>query len=308
MNCHKAKQFFRATTGLLALAAAATHSGSCPGAPPIVLWEIEATVISVEDPEHIFPNVRPGDPVRGTLKYDWSLKPDPFSYEADAYASFPNDTWFGTVAMIIANPRDGSAIEFMRDPEGCCADVDVANNYDFGEDDTSDFLFAYQGVVAPAGFGGSTPIIDVELYGPNTVLSAVNLPDTLSLDDWPEATISFEDLYDFSGKYCDIEAEIYSLTPRPLPRLAGDFAFDGDVDGDDLWGWQPYFGSTSGQYADANDDGDADGDDFLIWQRNLGARAAAGALNAHVPEPAAVVLTLGVTAGVTLFGRSNRRG
>lgn len=81
----------------------------------------------------------------------------------------------------------------------------------------------------------------------------------------------------------------------------GDFDVNLDVNAADLNVWAANFGSTSGSYAkgDANQDGRVNGIDLLSWQRNFGSYAAASAVAASVPEPAACTLVLaGLAAGL----------
>jgi hypothetical protein len=273
------------------------ETGAMP--PNVVRWSIEATVIDVADPDQAFPDVRVGDPVRGLLKYDVDLFPDPFLYDADHFATYPNDVWFGVVTMIIENPRNGTEQHFARNPDGCCADVDIANDNDFYADEPLDALVAYQSVLPPPGYVGVEPVVDVALFGPTDVLASVELLSALDLDDWPDATISFDDFFDVTGEAGHITAEIYALTPLSTPRLVGDFDYDDDVDGNDLFAWKPYLGSSSIIYADADEDLDVDGADLLIWQRQVGMMTPSFDQVISVPEShgvfsvvAAVVTTL----------------
>jgi len=71
--------------------------------------------------------------------------------------------------------------------------------------------------------------------------------------------------------------------------IRGDFAVDGDVDGDDFLIWQNNFPTSNGALGfdgDADGDGDIDGDDFLIWQNHFPYPAALS----FVPEPNSLVL------------------
>ena len=78
--------------------------------------------------------------------------------------------------------------------------------------------------------------------------------------------------------------------------LSADFNEDGQVNEVDLNTWKGAFGvSLAG---DANNDGVTNGNDFLVWQRQRGmlppAVAATAPATAAVPEPASLVLALGI--------------
>jgi hypothetical protein len=75
--------------------------------------------------------------------------------------------------------------------------------------------------------------------------------------------------------------------------IAGDFNYDGVVDGSDFAAWQINFpkssGATLGQ-GDADGDGDVDGADFVVWQTNFSQAPNAS----QVAEPSTVWLLLAV--------------
>ena len=84
---------------------------------------------------------------------------------------------------------------------------------------------------------------------------------------------------------------LYSVGLNIVPKLPGDFEYDGDVDGADLAKFTAEYGTAltaAALNSDANGDGYADGADLLAWQRSL----AAPPIVVTVPEPQAVTLTI----------------
>ncbi len=83
------------------------------------------------------------------------------------------------------------------------------------------------------------------------------------------------------------------------PGLAGDFNFDGVVDGADYTVWRNALGASVAPFqgADATGDGLVTLDDYAVWKSNFGMSLGAGAASSSpaVPEPASVVLLLGIT-------------
>jgi hypothetical protein len=292
---------------VLASGVGLVRSADAQHAPQMLRWEIRATVTDVVDPLGLFPGVRAGDPVRGMLKYDATLFPNPLY--SDFYRHyFTNEPWMDVTRMVIENPRNGTEYAFQTDVEGGFADLSILNDYPF-EEAASDIFYAPQSVVPPAGYQGSSPVVAVFLEGPTGIFPEPaefptiddRPPTQLALDDWPIATIVFYDADVTDPTATSIEAEIYSLQAVADVPLAGDFDFDGRVDGRDLFGWATSFGGSL-LYADANGDNEVDGADFLVWQRGWTATSGAG-LSAIVPEPrstgAVLLVACSVIAGAT---------
>jgi hypothetical protein len=246
----------------------------------ILKWEVEGTVVEVEDPDKIFTSVRLGDPVSGFLSYDTAGAP---TWGDDLYEFQP----FIVVGFVIENPRDDTEIEFVADTE-ILAYVEVIDDREFEGVEPFDGISALQSVVLPEGWSGFAAAIWVDLYGPPDILSGKSLPKALDLDDWPDATISFYDAFFFSGgPNSYVTAEIHTLTPVILPIIPGDFNSDGVIDAADYAVWRDGLGTT---YTES---------DYETWRTNFGktsadADAVAGALgnegSTNVPEPATLML------------------
>jgi hypothetical protein len=55
---------------LLAVVGLSTFCGNSIAQPHFVEWDIEAVVFRITDPQNLFPEVRLGDPVRGSIRYN----------------------------------------------------------------------------------------------------------------------------------------------------------------------------------------------------------------------------------------------
>lgn len=269
----------------------------------ILLWDYEATVIQLSDAGNQFPDVRLGDQVRGTIKYDVDdndgppLAPD---LPESAWYSQLQYTW--VASMTILNPRDGANLVFQPAEYPIDADIVVIDNDPV---DNLDGLLFVQDVEAPPGFLGEAPILDVEFVGEVDVLSSKSLPSTINLDDWPLATIAFYDLIEVDPFGTNITAEIYSLTPRLL--LPGDADYDGDVDNEDYAAWKSGFGGGE-MSADFNANWEVDGADYTVWRNHYGPTNGSGSLaNGTVPEPATFMLLMAAAVGWRLRRRVVRR-
>jgi hypothetical protein len=200
----------RALVPLLLVICAGPQSRPGAALAQVLKWQIEATVVEIEDPEMTFADIRPGDPVRGFLSYDLNAPPDDANPNDVFYEHAPG---FDVIGMVIENPRDGSEIQFKPDTE-LPSLVEIIND---GEDEflgLIDGVLALQPVLLPDGSPAFfPPALFVGLFGPSDNLDNATLPLELNLSDWPEATIDYVDLV--SGAF--IFAEIHALTLVPEP-------------------------------------------------------------------------------------------
>ena len=103
--------------------------------------------------------------------------------------------------------------------------------------------------------------------------------------------------------YITAGTSLFSVGLNVLPKLPGDFDYDGDVDAADLAPWIAGFGQRGAALdADADGDGAATGGDFLIWQRQVD--ATPGQSQGVVPEPSAWALGALTALGVGVRRRA----
>jgi hypothetical protein len=247
----------------------------------VLRWEIEATVVDIDDPDMIFTNVRLGDPVRGFLSYDLATQPSGIGDEGfDVY--WHDTQTFAVAAMVIENPREGTEMTLVPIAADI-ADVYVFNDAEDDDHVIYDNVSAYQGVIPPPGFRGDAPMVAVDLYGPPGVLTSASLPTELDLNDWPDATIGVVDYYDLLLGSDDpagyIAAEIHTLTPVDVLNGPGDYNHDGTVDAADYVVWRDGLGTN---YTQA---------DYGVWRANFGATSTPNPA-AGVPEPTSVAIAL----------------
>jgi hypothetical protein len=175
----------------------------------VLKWNIEATIVELDDPDMQFPNVRLGDPVRGFLSYDLNAVPDD---EDPNNIFYEHDPSFQVAGLVIENPRDGTEIELLPDTT-LPSVVNITNDGEDPDIGLTDSVAALQSVVPPGGQPGFfPPFATVAFFGPPDVLADASLPLELHLEDWPDAVIGYLDL---TGAF--IFAEIHTLTPVPEP-------------------------------------------------------------------------------------------
>jgi probable HAF family extracellular repeat protein len=290
--------------------------------PHVLKWDIQATVYSITDPHNVFPDLRLGDTVRGTLAYN--LNSDFIDFESEGSGVYVHGPTFPVTEMVIENPRTGVDLEFRVDESMQESQVFMLNDWqDFGWPEHADRISTSQPVLVPVevpdgvGDGFGLPILEVLLHGPVDTIPSGQLPLELNLDDWPLADISFYDnwIYDISDTR--IEAQIYSLTPVTFESVAGDFDADADADERDYAIWRSNFGSTEFLDADADGSGVIDAADYVVWRHQAGPHVAESAVAdsdraarrdglpyAAVPEPSTLVAAL---SALLPFGFRRRR-
>jgi uncharacterized membrane protein len=276
----------------------AAYPGSAAAQPHVLKWDIQATVYFIADPHNVFPDVRLGDNVHGTLTYNLNSVFYDFGHAGSGvYVHGPT---FPATEMVIENPRTGVDLVFKIDETMAESDVFVLNNWqDFGWPERADQIRTSQPVLLPVpvpdetGGGFQQPTVEVRFTGPVGTITDGELPLALNLDDWPVADMAFYDnwIYDTSDTW--IDASIYSLIPVPLPVVPGDFDADADADARDYAIWRTQFGGTEYLDADASGNGTTDAADYVLWRENvdpiaMSATAVSGSssgYNGNVPEP-----------------------
>jgi hypothetical protein len=244
-------------------AAVCSHVG---WAADIRIWTFEATVVSLDDPQGLFEDVRLGDTIRGDFAYDIEMSPSYSEVGADHYDS---PVGFHAIRMAIENPRTEESLHYELESDTSLFAMVTTDDSDFGD---SNVLMWQFGAEPP--HSGLWPIPFIQFSGEN-VLTETSLPTAFNLDDWPLAAV----FLGATGINDGITASIFSLTPVST----GDFNQDGNVDSGDLTQWKTDYGNTGG--SDADRDGDSDGVDFLVWQRKFGNGVSSLVSSHAVPEP-----------------------
>jgi hypothetical protein len=273
----------------------------------ILRWEIEGTVRDIGDMNNIFTNVRLGDPVRGFVQYD--RRTEPGEPNEGAFDIVYEHTRLQVAELVLENPRDGTAMEFL--PDNVFALIAVTNDAPDEESGPFDSIESIQSVLPPAGFTGIAPSIVLTMTGPSENLADSSLPSFLDLDGWPLASIFFGNFFDlFEGFEVSASyffAELHTLTPVGVPVIPGDYDYNGAVEHFDYQRWRAEFGLTHNVTTDGNENGVIDAADYVFWRNNFGLRdATTGASIALVPEPATFLLLL--TGIASCRCRRPRRG
>lgn len=105
--------------------------------------------------------------------------------------------------------------------------------------------------------------------------------------------------------YITAATSLFGVGLNVLPKLPGDFDYDGDVDPADLAPWRASFGQRGAALdADADGDGAVSGGDFLIWQRQVDATSSDSL--SSTPEPSAWILVALAAVGMGALRRARR--
>lgn len=296
VNCRKWMRGICRFGSLLAISSALILNARATDPPRMLRWNIEATITAKDDGSNIFPDVRLGDPVHGSLMYDargtfdYPIFNLSTNYIGEGYSHCEG---IEVASMVIENPRTGGQTRFVTDPTGYWNDIQI------GDDEIEDSFLAAQSVISPSPlYTGVNPAVMVGLIKPHVDGYQWAPPTELRLEDWPYAKMVFADEFFQDVGATRLEAEIYSLTPVTVSSLIGDYNYDGRVDGGDYSVWRESIGEgMPGQecpvgfqcedlfYADGTGDFVVDASDYVVWRHaastvNLSANAGAA-----VPEP-----------------------
>ena len=83
-------------------------------AADIRIWRFEATVVSLDDPQDLFGDVRLGDTVRGDIAYDLSIES---STSGEGWEDYDHPISFLGLRLSIENPRSGAVLRYLDDPQ-----------------------------------------------------------------------------------------------------------------------------------------------------------------------------------------------
>ena len=226
--------FFRALCALGVFFAVTTHSARAE----VLTWQFEATVVEIDNSDMVYGDVRLGDTMRGTFRYDLSVPPD--SRSAPGKTIYGHPASFEGVHIQLENPRTETELEWLPDTS------DPADAYWVrAETNTASVSGSEIARVQTMKRSGQlAPFWLVIQFESPRKLPATPLPTQYNLDDWVFAGVYMTDLQFFNG----LAAEIYSLTPLAAPAVPGDFDADGDADTRDYALWRritaPPTGST----------------------------------------------------------------
>lgn len=157
-------------------------------------------------------------------------------------------------------------------------------------------LAAVDGTLQLSLIGGYVPTLADPLL---TILSASSVSGTFDVVTQPltmPPTLMFDVIYNAGN----IQLDVISILP-------GDYNRSGSVDAADYPLWRKTLGSVVIPFSGADGDGDGmiDNDDYDVWKAHFGQVAGSGsaaAQSAVVPEPDAILLTVGAIVGLWLAG------
>jgi hypothetical protein len=307
-NNYQFAPIFGRSALLLAVVSLCALCGEASAQPHVLKWNFEATVYNKADPHTLFPDVRVGDNVRGTLAYNVNANRtwDEFFFGVAYYFLGPT---FPVTEFVVENPRTGIDLEFKLDETNDYSGV-YLEMFETDSGDEVDLFYTDGRALVPVPVPEALkedfkyPTLEFWLEGPRGNLTSPKLPTELDLDDWPIATISFYNSFFQFSSHTRIEAEIYSLTPVPFETVPGDFDADGDADARDNTIWRSTFGYTEANEdimdADADGSGVIDAGDYVVWRHAVSALAQmpvpADASPVSVPEPSTLIMLVSVLA------------
>ncbi len=149
--------------------------------------------------------------------------------------------------------------------------------------------------------GGSTPLEELFAWTPDGGLTTLASHVVSGLANWNSlsaiSAVSGSDL--FGGGVAGANGNQF-MSFRLTALAAADLNHDQIVDQHDLAIIRSHFGSQ-GSAGDVNQDGAVNGLDILLWQRQV--NAGPGGSTAAVPEPRAMLLSVGALAVVVCYRR-----
>lgn len=250
------------------------------GHAEVLRWEYSGRLIDVVDPDGIFPDLRPGDPVTGHFQYDTSLQPRGFFgltlYGHDDFGAGLFE--FEGISLKATNDRTQETFSPQLTLNGFDALIAGVLN-DFQE---ADGITLFQDVEKPTGYQArDTPIIGVELIGSDALYDGVALPTEINLEDYSAAFVHFGDIED-DLSLGSLIAAIFELNPVTL--MPGDYDTDFEITPNDidLLGRAVSEGSNNLFY-DVNGDGAMSELDRTFWiEQTAGTVAGDTDLNGKV--------------------------